>query len=420
MQDVAVGWQLYDRTHSALALGLTGLASVAPTILFALPSGAVADRYERRTVVRIGRTVAGLMSLWLAVLAYTNGPVWMIYLALFMGGVGFAFIDPAQSALLSQVLPGEAFANGVTWSSTAFQIAAVTGPAVAGILIALTKTSTIVYVVCVGMAVLYIILLSIVQPRVQMHSREPMTRDTLAAGLRFVFNDELILAAITLDLFAVLFGGATTLLPIYAKDILHVGPTGLGWLRAAPSVGAMLTAVWIAHRGPMQRAGMLLLSAVTGFGIATIVFGLSRSFPLSMLALFAIGGFDSVSVVIRSSLVQLRTPDDMRGRVNAVNGIFIDLSNELGGFESGAVAALIGPVLTVVSGGIGTILVVLVVGAKWRSLRHMHQLGRTGTIAPLPLSPLLQLSHGFYRRPPVSPLRRCRQGFPDRIRQRAV
>jgi MFS family permease len=375
MQDVAVGWQLYDRTHSALALGLTGLASVAPTIILALPAGALADQYNRRTIVRVGRVLAGVMSVWLAVLSYTQGPIWMIYAALVLGGIGFAFMAPAQSALLTQVLPVEAYPNGVTWNSTAFQIAAVAGPALGGALIAFTGTATIVYVVCAVMAAIYIILFSIMRPRPQTHDRQPVTGEMLAAGVRFVFQDPFILAAITLDLFAVLFGGATTLLPIYAKDILQVGPTGLGWLRAAPSVGAMLTALWLAHRRRMQRAGMLLLSAVAGFGIVTIVFGLSKSFTLSMVALFMLGAFDSVSVVIRSSLVQLRTPDSMRGRVNAVNGIFIDLSNELGGFESGAMAALIGPVATVVLGGIGTIIVVLVVGTKWKALRTMREIG---------------------------------------------
>jgi MFS family permease len=374
MQDVAVGWQLYDRTHSAFALGLTGLASVAPTILFALPAGAVADRYDRRNVVRLARILAGLMSVALAILSTTHGPVWLIYVALFLGGIGFAFLAPAQSALLAQVLPIEAYPNGVTWNSTGFQIAAVTGPALGGALIAITGTSTTVYVVCALMAIAYLVSITLIRPRPQVHNREPITPSVLAAGVRFVFNDQLILAAITLDLFAVLFGGATTLLPIYAKDILQVGPTGLGWLRAAPSVGAMLTALWLAHRSRMYRAGLILLGAVIGFGIATIIFGLSKSFTLSMVALFMLGAFDSVSVVIRSSLVQLRTPDAMRGRVNAVNGIFIDLSNELGGFESGSVAALIGPIPTVVLGGIGTILVVFIVGAKWRALREMREL----------------------------------------------
>jgi MFS family permease len=318
------------------------------------------------------------MSIWLAVLAYTQGPIWMIYTALFINGIGGAFAAPAQSALLTQVLPVEGYSNGVTWNSTAFQIAAVTGPAISGALIGLFGGSTVVYVVGAILGIAYCVLFSIMRPRPQIPDRQPVTLSTLAAGVRFVFADQFILAAITLDLFAVLFGGATTLLPIYAKDILHVGPTGLGWLRGAPSVGAMLTALLLAHRERMRRAGVLLLTTVTGFGIATIVFGLSRSFMLSMVALFLLGAFDSVSVVIRSSLVQLRTPDAMRGRVNAVNGIFIDLSNELGGFESGAVAALIGPVATVVLGGIGTILVVLLVGAKWPALRAMRELGDIG------------------------------------------
>jgi len=374
MQDVAVGWQLYDRTHSAFALGLTGLVSVMPTLLFALPAGTIADRADRVLLVRVGRLLAGAMSLWLAVLSATRGPVWMIYLALFVGGTGYALIGPAQGALLAQVLPGEAFANGVTWSSTAFQIAAVLGPAASGGLIALEGSATGVYLTCAVLAAAYIVLFSLVNPREQARDREPVTRRTLAAGIRFVFEDRLILAAITLDLFAVLFGGATTLLPVFAKDILHVGAGGLGWLRAAPSAGALMTAVWLAHRGPIRRAGSLLLIAVSGFGVATVVFGFSRNFALSMTALFLVGAFDSVSVVIRSSLVQLRSPDAVRGRVNAVNGIFVDLSNELGGFESGTAAALVGPVAAVVGGGVGTVLVVLVVRAVWRELRELDDL----------------------------------------------
>lgn len=374
MQDVAVGWQLYDRTHSTLALGLTGLASVTPRLLLAIPAGTLADRFDRRHIARAGRLVAGAMSVWLAVLAATSGPVWMIYAALFFSGFGTAFVAPAQSALISQVLPGEAFANGVTWNSTTFEIAAVTGPAIAGGMIALEGGETGVYAVGALMAAVYVILLSMVRTREQRMDREPLTRKSLAAGISFVFSDDLILAAITLDLFAVLFGGATTLLPVFAKDILHVGPAGLGWLRAAPSVGAMLTALWIAHRGPLRKAGRLLLWAVLGFGVATVVFGMSRSFLVSMFALFLIGGFDSVSVIIRSSLLQLRTPDSLRGRVNAVNGIFIDLSNEMGGFESGAIAALIGPIATVVAGGIGTMIVVAGAAARWRSLRTLDEL----------------------------------------------
>jgi len=374
MQDVAVGWQLYERTHSPLALGLTGLASVLPTLLVFLPAGTLADRHDRRNVVRIGRAVAGAMSVVLAYLSYTQGPVWMMYAALFVGGIGYAFVAPAQAAFLSQVVPTELFANAVTWGSTAFQIAAVTGPAIAGGLIALTRSATAVYVTCAVMAAVYLTLVTMLRLRPQERSTEPVTRNTLAAGLHFVFADKIVLAAITLDLFAVLLGGATALLPIYAKDILRVGPTGLGWLRAAPSIGAIATAVWWAHRRPTQRTGIVLLIVVAGFGVSTIIFGLSRSFGLSMIALGATGAFDSVSMVIRSSLVQLRTPDVMRGRVNAVNGIFVDLSNELGAFESGAVAQLVGATATVVGGGIGTILVVTCVAVMARTLRNMQTL----------------------------------------------
>jgi hypothetical protein len=201
--------------------------------------------------------------------------------------------------------------------------------------------------------------------------RERMTLASLAAGVRFVRETKVILAAITLDLFAVLLGGATALLPIFAKDILHVGPDGLGWLRAAPSVGALMTAITIAHRPAMRRTGPTLLLAVAGFGVATIVFGLSKSFWLSLVMLFALGALDGISMIIRSTLVQLRTPDEMRGRVSAVNSVFIDMSNELGGFESGALAALVGPVIAVVAGGVGTVVVVASVAAAWPELRNL-------------------------------------------------
>jgi hypothetical protein len=201
-----------------------------------------------------------------------------------------------------------------------------------------------------------------------------MTFESLIAGMRFVRDTKVILAAITLDLFAVLFGGATALLPIFAKDILQVGPTGLGWLRAAPSVGALLVMITIAHRPPMQRTGWTLILSVAGFGLATIVFGMSRSFLLSMSMLFILGGLDGISMVIRSTLVQLWTPDEMRGRVSAVNSVFIDMSNELGGFESGALAAAVGPIVAVVGGGIGTMIVVAGVAAKWPELRRLKTL----------------------------------------------
>jgi len=207
-----------------------------------------------------------------------------------------------------------------------------------------------------------------------MKPREKMTLESLVAGMKFVRDTKVILAAITLDLFAVLFGGATALLPIFAKDILQVGPSGLGWLRAAPSIGALLVMITLAHRPPMQRTGWTLLTAVAGFGICTIVFGLSRSFLLSMVMLFILGGLDGISMVIRSTLVQLWTPDEMRGRVSAVNSVFIDMSNELGGFESGALAAAFGPVVAVVGGGIGTLIVVAGVAAKWPELRRMKTL----------------------------------------------
>jgi predicted MFS family arabinose efflux permease len=278
------------------------------------------------------------------------------------------------AALLPQLVPAERFANAVTWNSVGWQLASVVGPALGGLLIAWRHHAGIVYVIDAALMLVFVICLAQVRGRQAVRAREAVTMQTLLGGVRFVRHTKVILAAITLDLFAVLFGGATTLLPVFAKDILHVGPDGFGWLRAAPSIGAVLVAVLLLGRPPMRRAGRSLLIAVAGFGIATIVFGLSRSFPLSLVMLVLAGGLDMISVVVRQTLVQLRTPDEMRGRVSAVNSVFIDTSNELGGFESGASAALLGPVVSVVGGGIVTVLVVSAVAIAWPELRRMKGL----------------------------------------------
>jgi MFS family permease len=386
MLQVALGWELYERTHSALALGLVGLATALPVVILALPAGDLADRMDRKRILIWSQVAFILAGLALAALSYWRGPVVLIYAVLLGRGAAQAFNNPARQALLPQLLPANVFGNAVTWASSAFQVAAVVGPGLGGIAIAIEHRATGVYIVSSVLTAVYLWALIEIRGIAGQETseatstarkpREKMTLESIAAGMRFVRETKVILAAITLDLFAVLLGGATALLPIFAKDILHVGPDGLGWLRAAPSVGALLIAVTFAHRPPMRRTGATLLLAVAGFGAATIVFGLSKSFWLSLAMLFVLGALDGISMIIRSTLVQLRTPDEMRGRVSAVNSVFIDMSNELGGFESGALAALIGPVTAVVAGGVGTLVVVGSVALAWPQLRQL------GPIAP--------------------------------------
>lgn len=373
-QSVAVGWEVYERTRSTLALGLIGLVLGLPVIALALPGGHLADNHDRRRLVAISGLIMAGASLGLAAVSHWRGPVPLIYVAIFVDGVASAFNYPARIALLPQIVPRENFASAVTWSSTAFLISAAVGPALGGLIIAVTHGATPVYILDAALVVGFIILILGIRGKQKYEPSERMSLASLAAGFRFVRETKIILAAITLDLFAVLLGGATALLPVFAKDILHVGADGLGWLRAAPSVGALLMAIVIAHLPPMRRAGRKLFLSVAGFGLATIVFGFSKSFALSLAMLFALGALDAISMVIRSTLVQVRTPDAMRGRVSAVNGMFVDTSNELGAFESGAVASLVGPVWSVVAGGIGTLVVVVAIMRKWPALARLDSL----------------------------------------------
>lgn len=376
MQSVAVGWELYERTGAAMALGWVGLVQALPIMLLSLPAGQLADRMDRRRIVMLGQFVMAICSLGLAVVSYRRGPVEWMYVMLLLGAMGRAFLWPAGQALLPTLVPPDVFSSAVTWRSTGFQIASVAGPALGGLMIGLQKNATWVYVVDAMMALVNFYCISRIAARPVIRRGEAASLKTLLAGFRYVLDKKLILAALTLDLFAVLLGGATALLPIYAKDILRVGPTGLGWLRAAPAVGAFCMAVALSHLPPLRRAGRALLLAVAAFGALTIVFGLSTWFWLSLVMLAGCGAADNISVVIRHSLVQLGTPDEMRGRVSAVNSVFISASNELGGFESGVVARFFGPVVSVVSGGIGTVLVVVLSAWTWpeiRKLGKVHQ-----------------------------------------------
>ncbi|MGE5249110.1 MAG: MFS transporter [Bacteroidota bacterium] len=358
MLSFAIGWELWLRTRSTFALGMVGLVQVIPVILLSLPGGHVADQHNRKRIVLFTQILLASCSLALAYLSWTRGSLLLIYLCLLGIGTARAFNDPAAATLLPQTVPPALFTSAATWSSSAWQIAAILGPAAAGVIAAWLNSVTVIYVFDALAAFTFLVLISLIRGRQLALAPKAATLDSLAEGWRFIRGTRVLLAAITLDMFAVLLGGAVTLLPVYATDILQVGAPGLGILRAAPSIGAIMVAVTLAHLPPFTRAGRTLLVAVTGFGLATIVFGLSRSFWVSVLMLGLLGGLDNISVVIRHTMMLTRVPDEMRGRASAVNNIFIGASNELGGFESGAVASLVGPVASVVLGGIGTVLVV--------------------------------------------------------------
>jgi MFS family permease len=374
MQSVAVGWELYERTNSPLALGMVGLAQVLPVLLLAIPSGHAADKYSRRWQIVLAHLLLLVTSVGLSFLSVRHGPVGLTYLFLMLTGVGQALNRPARWAVLPQIIPRELLLSAVTWNTSTWQIAAMAGPALGGVVLALTGSAAACYLLNAGCSAIVIALTASLRIQAGSRDSEPVSIRSLLAGLRFVFSTDLILATITLDLFAVFLGGAVALLPIYAKDILKVGPTGLGWLRAAPSIGSFLMAIQLAHRPPMRQAGKSLLWAVAGFGVATIVFGLSTNPYLSFAMLAVTGALDNISVVVRQTLVQILTPDRMRGRVSAVNTVFIASSNELGEFESGVAARFLGTVPAVVFGGLGTVLVVIAVAMIWPRLARLGSL----------------------------------------------
>jgi len=378
MIGVAVGWQMYDLTHSALALGFVGLAQFAPQLLLVFVVGHVADRYDRRTVARACQVLEALAMISLCVTAasgFTNPA--LLYVTVSLIGLGRAFEAPAVGALLPNIVPAALIPAAAARASAAQQTAIITGPAVGGLLYAWHPS--IPYGVAGAMFALSAVVMSFMRTRGSgSGGAGRATRDSIFAGLSFIRATPLVLGAISLDLFAVLLGGATALLPIFARDILVIGPLGLGLLRTAPAVGALTLSLWFARHPIRRRAGRLMFFAVGTFGLATIVFGLSRSFALSFVALIVLGASDVVSVVIRQSLVATATPDGMRGRVNAVNQLFIGTSNQVGEFESGLTAAWLGPVGAVVLGGIGSIVVM----AVW--LRLFPALAATETLDATP------------------------------------
>ena len=405
---VAVEWEMYARTHSATALGLVGLVIALPVVILSLPAGHVADRFPRKRIVLVSQALSAVCSLALAFVSlnHLRIPDWgilrtgnhvlysvasvferhtyfhfddlsipLIYFILLISATGRTFGWAARSSYFPQLVPRDVFANAVTWNSSVFQIGSVIGPAVGGMLI-VRAGFPFIYAVDAACALSFFFLVLPIRSSDRGSSTERNAWRSLKEGLRFMMSKQVVLATITLDMFAVFLGGATALLPIFADQILHCGPIGLGWMRAAPGIGAFIMALLIAYLPPMKNAGKTLLWCVTGFGMATIIFGLSRSLWVSLAMLFLTGVFDSVSVVIRHTLLQLVTPDTMRGRISAVNNIFIGTSNELGALESGLTAALFGPILSVVGGGIGTVLVVLGVCWKWPEIRKIGPLDK--------------------------------------------
>jgi predicted MFS family arabinose efflux permease len=379
MINVAVGWQLYERTGDPWSLGLVGVAELTPVLFLMVIAGNAADRYPRRNIGIFAHAVLTCAATGLALLSWLNGPTWAIYSLLFMVGTARAFASPSVNTILPQLLAPAQFANANAWLSSTFQLAAITGPAVGGMLIAATGAATLSFALAAVGQLVFIVMLRTMPVRVPPPSTARRSTKEVFAGFRFVRQNPLFLSAITLDLFAVLFGGAVALLPIFAKDILQVGPAGLGYLRAAPGIGALSMAVLTTRIKPWAHPGRVLLWVVAGFGLATIGFGLSRSFALSLGCLFLTGVFDNISVVIRLTLEQTITPDHLRGRVSAINYVFIGFSNEFGAFESGATAALLGPTWSVVGGGFATLMVVLMVRAVWPQLARI---GPLHTLAP--------------------------------------
>ncbi len=405
MLTVAVGWELYERTRSPLALGIVGLTEMVAMVCCTLPAGHLADNLGRKRIILDALMVSACASLGLALISWQEAPVPWIYACLFTAAAARTFLWPANAAFLVNLVPRELFPRAVTWNSGSFQLSSVAGPALGGAMIALLKKysdhpAAFVYAFNCFAAIFYLLCMKSVRARHVVANPEPMSLKSFATGFRFIFAQRLILGMITLDMFAVFLGGATALLPVYAKDILHSGAGGLGLLQAALPLGSVACALYLAHRPPLQKAGRTLLWCVAVFGLATMAFGVFNQgalgrwtglslpaaawFWLSFAMLFTCGTVDNVSVVVRHTSVQLLTPDEKRGRVSAVNSLFIGTSNELGGFESGFVAYLfgaaiqqsnaIGATISVMTGGLGTILVVLIVAWRWPEIRRYGKL----------------------------------------------
>lgn len=405
---VAIDWELYKRTNSALALAFVGLSLMVPMILCTIPAGHFADTFNRKKIILGTTLVLAIVSVGMTAISYFAWPVWWIYICLVILGAARTFLWPASAAFVTSLVPREQFSRAVTFNSGAFQLSSVLGPVAFGWVITMTphadagthSTAWSVYAINVIASVLCFALVVPIKHLHKSRAAEPVSARSLVEGFNFVYHNKIILGVITLDLFAVLLGGTVAILPIFAQNIYHVGASGLGWLRNSMSVGAVICALVIAHRAPLRKAGKAMLSSVAIFGIATILFGVANKncfdslLPLPngfwfwfAFAMLALAGFvDNISVVVRQTLVQILTPDEKRGRVSAVNSLFIGTSNELGGFRSGIVAyfftkasflgdaAATGAIISTVSGGIGTIVVVILVAWIWPEIRKYGKL----------------------------------------------
>jgi MFS family permease len=375
MQSVAVGWQIYEITKRPLDLGLVGLAQFLPGILLFLVSGHVIDRSNRRTVLILCYCGYAVCSSLLLLVALRAGrSVGLIYCVLVLIGVVRSFNGPVSRAILPQLVPEEHFPSAVAWASSIFQAGTILGPALGGITYAAFHGPAVVYGAAASASTLAVLTTLQIKAAARTRTREPVNLNTVLAGSKYIWREKLILGSISLDLFAVLLGGAVALLPVYAREILKTGPWGLGLLRSAPAVGAAAMALFMAYRPMRRKAGRTMLWCVAAFGVFTIIFGVSHSLVLSLIALIFVGASDMVSVIVRGTLIQVATPDEMRGRVNAVDMIFIGASNEFGQFESGLTAHWFGTVPAVVLGGIGTLLVTALWAWSFPELRNADRL----------------------------------------------
>jgi MFS family permease len=379
MLSVAVGWQVYDRTGRAFDLGLVGLVQFVPAVGFSLLTGHTTDRFDRRTIaMTCYGSLAATSALLYALTVRAGTGIWPIYATVFLFATARAFLGPAEQALAPDLVPSEHFSSAIAWGSSIREIGSICGPALGGWIYSAGQGAGAVYGIGALSYLVAVVLTGAMKVRTGRMERKAASFETVVAGVVYVFRNKILLGSISLDLFAVLFGGAVALLPIYARDILHVGPTGLGLLRSAPSVGAAVVAFAIAFRPLRRRTGATMLACVALYGVATVVFGASRSFGLSLAALAVVGASDMVSVVVRSTLVQIVTPAEMRGRVSAVNMVFVGGSSELGALESGMTAAWLGAVPSVILGGIAACVVVAVCSVLFSELRRVDTLEAPG------------------------------------------
>lgn len=370
---VAVGWQMYDQTGSAIYLGLIGLVQFLPSLLLILVTGSVADRHNRRAIASICSLISALCTLALLLMTLTGtfSPI-PVFAVLLVFGIERAFMSPAVQSLAPNLVPPEDLSNAIAWNSSSWQLAAITGPVIGGLLYGINAQTA--YTVAVVFAGLGAVLLYMIPKPAQKTTGEAKSWDMILGGFRFIRTETVVLGAISLDLFAVLLGGATALMPIFARDILTLGPWGLGLLRSAPGLGAIVMAILLATYPLKHRAGVYMFIGVALFGLGTIVFGLSTNVELSIAALALMGAADMVSVYVRESLIALWTPDQLRGRVNAVNMVFVGASNELGEFRAGTMAHVFGAVPAVIIGGIGTLAVAAIWATRFPQLRKIDSL----------------------------------------------